>query len=167
MKTNNAKSAVTVIVTENATKEQRDLADWLVSELARIAAETDEEDPVPDEGKPKTPLPEEEEPSSDQEPPSSIDDEDFWPTEPDEERECVKERTHGFLTGLVTAWLVTGAGVLILRLARTALRWLAELADIPFDVLVGLMILTALALLLRRKMRQFVIKIANWFDFDF
>ena len=187
MKKEDTNLKLSVIVSETATPKQRKLADWLTTALAELDVEAhleqeapDEdnapkeyrEQSVPDEGKPKTPLPEKEEFSSNKDGSFLPDDEswedsDPWPPEPDEDRESIKERTRGFLTGLFTAWLVTGAGVLTLRLARSCLHWLAELTDIPFDVLVGLCFLAALALFLRRKTRQFALKIASWFDFDF
>lgn len=185
MKPNETKSEVTVILAKNATEKQHQLADWLVNALADLdvevhleqdapdgedSPEEHHEQSVPDQGKPKTPLPDQEEPSSQQDLLSSADEDwadDLFPLEPDEDRESAKERTRGFLIGLFTAWLVTGAGVLLFRLARTALDRLAQLTDIPFDVLVGLCMLSALALFLRRKTRQFVARIADWFDFDF
>lgn len=182
---------LSVIVAENATPKQRELADWLTDALAALdveahletktanqeaSCEEHHEQNVADEGKPKTPLPGKEEPSSPEEPhmtceesPDQEDGDDDWPLDPvlSDEREIAKERTRGFLIGLFTAWLVTGAGVLLLRLTRSALRWLAGLTDIPFDVLAGLGMLAVLALLFKRKTRVLATRLIDWFDFDF
>ncbi len=181
---------LSVIVAENANPKQRELADWLVTALADLdveahlgtkkaneeaSCEERHEQGVEDEGAPKTPLPDKEEPSSSKGPAAAYEgtfDEDDWDDcfldpELSVEREVAKERTRGFLTGLFTAWLVTGTGVLLLHLIRSGLRWLSGLTDIPFDVLIGLGMLAVLALFFMKETRQLAARLIDWFDFDF
>ena len=194
MKTEGKNQNISVIVSENATPKQRRLADWLVSALAELDVEAEVvQDPVieaasakeqgeqnvADEGKPRTPLPDREKTSSceeseephmtHKESAAQEDGEDDWlvDLEPSDEREVAREHTKGFLIGVFTAWLVAGAGALLLRLTRSGLRWLAGLTDIPFDALVGLVLLTVLALFFKRKTQRLTDRLIDWFDFDF
>ena len=183
---------ISIIVAENAIPTRRELADWLADALTARDVEihlegkpadregTGEEHceySTADEGKPKTPLPDKEELSSPEEPPVTHEespdqedgDDDWPPVDPElsEKYEIAKERTRGFLVGMYTAWPLTGVGILLLRLTRYGLRWLAGLTGLTVDVLVGLGMLAVLALILRRKTGKLTRCLVNWFNFDF
>lgn len=183
---------ISIIVAENAIPTRRELADWLADALTARDVEihleakpanredADEEhceQSTADEGKPKTPLPDKEEPSSPEEPPVTHEespdqeagDDDWQPMDPEmsAKYEIAKERTRGFLIGMYTAWPLTGVGILLLRLTRFGLRWLAGLTGISVDVLIGLGMLVVLALILRRKTGKLTGHLVNWFNFDF
>lgn len=183
---------ISIIVAENAIPTRRELADWLADALTardveihleakpanrEAAGEEHREQSVADEGKPKTPLPDQEEPPSPEEPPVTCEespdredgDDDWPPVNPElsDKYEIAKERARGFLIGMCTAWPLAGVGILLLRLTRAGLRWLAGLTGIPVDVLVGLGMLAVLALILRRKTGKLTRCLVNWFDFGF
>lgn len=183
---------ISIIVAQNAISTRRELADWLADALtaqdveihleAKPANQVDTceehgEQSTADEGKPKTPLPDKEESSAPKEPPVTHEespdqedgDDDWPPMDPEQaaKYEIAKERTRGFLIGMYTAWPLTGVGILLLRLTRAGLRWLAGLTGISVDVLVGLGMLAVLALLLKRKTRKLTSHLINWFNFDF
>ena len=158
-----------------AAEEQRQLIDRLGSTLTDL---NEEEPPRSESGSTPAPSSEEEIPASPTEdaprataagPPMDDADEtedDSFPLEPEESPQSLRARTHGFLAGLFTAWLITGSGMLLFRLARTVLRCLSNLTDLPFDVLVGLLLLSILALLLGRRTRQLASRLIDWFTHD-
>jgi len=158
-----------------AAEEQRQLIDRLGSTLTGL---NEEEPPRSESGSTPAPSSEDEIPSSPTEdaprataagPPMDAEEEtedDPFPLEPDESPQSLKARTYGFLTGLFTAWLVTGSGMFLFRLSRTVLRCLSNLTDLPFDVLVGLLLLSVLALLLGRRARQLANRLIDWFTHD-
>ena len=54
------KKRISVVVSDQATAKEKELAEWLVCEMEFAADELENEQSVEEEGKPKTPLPEEE-----------------------------------------------------------------------------------------------------------
>ncbi len=158
------KGLLTVVLSDNPTAKEQELANWLTKEWEAIAAEEDEMKPSLDEGKPKTPLPEEEDSSS------AAPDfaEDFLlESDIEDERSQTAAQTHGFLTGLISGWLVIGVGFLTFLAGRKVLGWLAELLDVSPDILIGVSLLFVLAMMLRRKAKEIAKRLAAWLTPEF
>lgn len=164
MTLNEKKDLLTVVLSDNPTAKEQELANWLAKEWEAIAAGDAEMEPSLDEGKPKTPLPEEEDSSS-----AAPDFEEDFLLEPEieDERSQTAVQTHGFLTGLISGWLVIGVGFLTFLSGRKVLGWLTELLDVSPDVLLGISLLFVLAMLLRRKAKKIAKRLAAWLTPEF
>lgn len=153
------KKRISVVVSDQATAKEKELAEWLVCEMEFAADELENEQSVEDEGKPKTPLPEEEVSSCE----DPFEGEFFPDFESKEERAGEETRMRIFFTGLVTGWFVIGFGILLALAGRKVFGWLAETLAIPPDALIGLGLTFLLAMLFRRKIKQAAARLTHWF----
>ena len=149
-------SLLAVLMADAPSSKAQELAAQLAEEWDTMDAGQEEHTPSLDEGKPKTPLPENEDPYL----PDFESEEDFFVTE--EERSQTAAQTKAFLMGLISGFLLIGAGFLVFLAGRSVLSRLSELWEIPPDALIGISLLFILAILLRSRAGKLASRFAAW-----